>query len=45
MSTGHTLDIEEATSELYLHVGLNNGVMLKTAVDHVTGALTDTRTR
>jgi len=33
------------TPDLYLHVGLTNGVMLKTAVDSTTGTLTDTRTR
>lgn len=36
---------EEATAQLFLHVGLNNGVLLRTAVDGVTGNLTDTRTR
>eukprot|EP00826_Nyctotherus_ovalis_P022242 TRINITY_DN1730_c0_g1_i1.p1 TRINITY_DN1730_c0_g1~~TRINITY_DN1730_c0_g1_i1.p1 ORF type:complete len:1185 (+),score=333.68 TRINITY_DN1730_c0_g1_i1:138-3692(+) len=31
--------------QLYLHVGLVNGVLLRTAVDSVTGALSDSRTR
>lgn len=39
------MEIEEVSKELYLHVGLNNGVLLKTAVDPITGSLTDTRTR
>lgn len=30
---------------LFLHVGLANGVLLRTEVDHVTGQLSDTRTR
>jgi len=36
---------EEATPQLFLHVGLTNGVLMRTAVDSVTGNLTDTRTR
>ena len=32
-------------SQLYLHVGLVNGVLLRTAVDSITGALSDSRTR
>ena len=31
--------------ELFLHVGLSNGVLLRTVVDAVTGVLTDSRTR
>lgn len=31
--------------ELFLFVGLANGVLMKTAVDSITGALSDTRTR
>jgi splicing factor 3B subunit 3 len=31
--------------QLYLHVGLINGVLLRTAVDSITGALSDPRTR
>lgn len=30
---------------LYLHIGLTNGVMLRTVMDHVTGVLSDTRSR
>jgi len=40
-----TMEIEDISKELYLNVGLSNGVLLKTAVDPVTGSLTDTRTR
>ena len=32
-------------SQLYLHVGLGNGALLRTAVESVTGALSDSRTR
>jgi splicing factor 3B subunit 3 len=35
---------EDSTS-LYLFVGLNNGVLMKTAVDPFTGTMSDTRTR
>ncbi len=38
-----TTRTEEA--QLYLHVGLVNGVLLRTAVDAITGALSDSRTR
>ena len=31
--------------QIYLNVGLNNGVLLKTVIDSITGNLTDTRTR
>jgi splicing factor 3B subunit 3 len=31
--------------ELYLHVGLGNGVLIRTAVDPITGALSDSRNR
>jgi splicing factor 3B subunit 3 len=34
-----------AQSELHLNVGLHNGVLLRTAVDGITGALSDTCTR
>lgn len=36
---------ENVNSELYLQVGLSNGNLLRTAVDFVTGNLSDTRTR
>jgi splicing factor 3B subunit 3 len=35
----------EGETTLYLHVGLGNGVLLRTAIDPVTGQLQDTRTR
>ena len=35
----------EGETTLYLHVGLSNGVLLRTAIDPVTGQLQDTRTR
>lgn len=34
-----------AQAELHLNIGLHNGVLLRTAVDGLTGALSDTRTR
>lgn len=33
------------TSTLYLNIGLQNGALLRTVLDPVTGDLTDTRTR
>ena len=30
---------------MFLHVGLDNGVILRTVVDNVTGVLSDSRTR
>jgi splicing factor 3B subunit 3 len=30
---------------LFLNIGLRNGVLLRTVLDHVTGELTDTRSR
>ena len=36
---------EVDSDELYLHVGLSNGVLLRTAVDVSNGSLQDTRTR
>jgi splicing factor 3B subunit 3 len=41
--TGGNLQADE--TQLFLHVGLNNGVILRTAVDNVTGILSDSRTR
>ena len=32
-------------SQLLLHVGLSNGVLLRSVVDNMTGALSDARTR
>lgn len=34
-----------ASGSLYLNIGLQNGVLLRTVLDQVTGDLTDTRTR
>ena len=31
--------------QLYLNIGLQNGVLLRTVLDQVTGDLSDTRTR
>ena len=31
--------------QLYLNIGLHNGVLLRTVLDQVTGDLSDTRTR
>lgn len=30
---------------LFLNIGLRNGVLLRTVLDHITGELTDTRSR
>lgn len=35
----------DGSTTLYLHVGMANGVLLRTAIDPVTGQLQDTRTR
>jgi splicing factor 3B subunit 3 len=32
-------------STLYLHIGLTNGIMLRTVIDQVSGTLSDTRSR
>ena len=37
--------IVDEERQIFLNVGLNNGVLLKTVIDSVTGNLTDTRTR
>lgn len=34
-----------STGGLFLNIGLQNGVLLRTALDNITGDLTDTRTR
>lgn len=34
-----------ASAALYLHVGLQNGVLLRTEVDHITGRLSEQRMR
>ena len=36
---------EDSSSQLFLHVGLVNGVLLRTVVDNITGVLSDSRTR
>ena len=36
---------EQSQQQLFLHVGLENGVLLRTVVDNVTGVLSDSRTR
>lgn len=38
-------DSSAGGSALYLHIGLNSGVYLRTVLDEVTGELTDTRQR
>lgn len=38
-------DSVNTSNSLYLFVGLNNGILMKTAVDSLTGNLSDTRTR
>lgn len=38
-------DTSSGGSALYLHIGLNSGVYLRTVLDEVTGELSDTRTR
>jgi len=37
--------VSNQTPNLFLFVGLNNGVLMKTSVDPITGSLSDTRTR
>jgi splicing factor 3B subunit 3 len=39
------LDSSSGGSALYLHIGLNSGVYLRTVLDEITGELSDTRTR
>jgi len=39
------LDSSSGGSTLYLHIGLNSGVYLRTVLDEITGELSDTRTR
>jgi splicing factor 3B subunit 3 len=34
-----------STGSLYLNIGLQNGVLLRTVLDQITGDLADTRTR
>jgi splicing factor 3B subunit 3 len=44
-NTGNVGSLGIDETQLFLHVGLNNGVLLRTAVDSVTGVLSDSRTR
>ena len=37
--------VPSSSGRLYLHIGLRNGVLLRTELDMVTGELSDTRTR
>ena len=39
----HDNENQVANDQLYLHVGLENGVLLRYQVDNVTGALSDSR--
>eukprot|EP00873_Tetraselmis_striata_P011542 jgi/Tetstr1/431806/TSEL_021301.t1 len=44
--TGDSMSEEDAgAGSLFLHSGLANGVLLRTEMDRVTGAMSDTRTR
>jgi splicing factor 3B subunit 3 len=38
-------DANAEAASLFLNIGLQNGVLLRTEVDRVTGQLSDTRTR
>lgn len=38
-------DASVSTGGLFLNIGLQNGVLLRTALDNITGDLSDTRTR
>ncbi|CDW71789.1 splicing factor 3b subunit 3 [Stylonychia lemnae] len=38
-------EVTQQQQQLFLHVGLVNGVLLRTLVDNVTGVLSDSRTR
>jgi len=45
MNSTNTSSYMNESSDLYLHIGLSNGVLLRTAVDVITGNLSDTRTK
>ncbi|XP_019849007.1 PREDICTED: splicing factor 3B subunit 3-like isoform X2 [Amphimedon queenslandica] len=45
MSGNVSDDTTVSTGGLFLNIGLQNGVLLRTALDNVTGDLSDTRTR
>lgn len=42
---GHETEGQVSVGGLYLNIGLQNGVLLRTVLDTVTGDLSDTRTR
>ena len=35
--------IVEMNDQLYLHIGLENGVLLRSIIDNITGGLSDSR--
>lgn len=37
--------VVDEEEQIFLYVGLSNGILLKTVIDHITGSLTDTRSR
>lgn len=39
------VSIVEMNDQLYLHIGLENGVLLRTVIDNITGGLSDTRSK
>ena len=39
------VSVAEMNERLYLHIGLENGVLLRTVMDNVTGGLTDSRSK
>ncbi|EGR33979.1 splicing factor subunit 130kda, putative [Ichthyophthirius multifiliis] len=45
MKRGSGLEQEAEQYQLYLYVGLKNGILLRASVDQITGSLSDTRTR
>lgn len=45
MGGGGGVDHSVSVGGLFLNIGLQNGVLLRTALDAVTGDLSDTRTR
>lgn len=39
------VSIAEMNEQLYLHIGLENGVLLRTIIDNITGGLSDSRSK
>ena len=39
------VSVAEMNERLYLHIGLENGVLLRTVMDNITGGLTDSRSK